>query len=264
MNTRLCAASALAITAAAIAAIGAAALADTGPALAVSGAALTRASSAAAGTDPAAAGTDLRSIARAAEGAVRAQAGAAQSGLSLTLAPLDPRLRLPACSRPLEAFITGGGQVQYQTTVGVRCTGSVHWTIYTSVTVESLAQVLIARYALPRDAALAAADFQVQTRRVPGLLSGYLTDPAALAGQRLARPLRAGDALGIDALAPAFLIHRGQQVVLVAHSPGIDVRMAGIALADGRIADRIQVRNLSSQRVVEGVVRSDSEVEAPL
>jgi len=212
----------------------------------------------------AAAGTALPLISQAAEHAIRAQAGAPASTLSLTPAPLDPRLRLAPCSRPLDAFITDGGQVRYQTTVGVRCTGRVRWTIYTSITVESLAPVLTARYALPLDAALTAADFQLQTRRVPGLIGAYLTDPAALAGQRLAHPLRAGEALTIDALAPAFLIHRGQQVVLVAHSPGIDVRMAGIALADGRITDRIQVRNLSSQRIVEGIVRSSSEVEAPL
>ncbi len=243
MNTRPSLWSAIAIAAAAVAAMHAAALADTA-----------RAST----------GTDLRLISQAAENAVRVQAGADKASLSLTPAPLDSRLRLPTCSRPLQASLTDGGQIHYQTTVAVSCAGSVHWTIYTSVMVESLAPVLVARYALPRDAALTAADFQVQTQRVPGLLGSYLTDPGALAGQRLARPLRAGEALGIDALAPAFLIHRGQQVVLVAHSPGIDVRMAGIALADGRIADRIQVRNLSSQRIIEGIVRSDSEVEAPL
>mgnify|MGYP001548070343 CR=1 FL=1 len=210
------------------------------------------------------AGAGLQLISQAAQRAIRAQAGTQGATLSLTPAPLDPRLRLAACDRPLDAFITDGGQIHYQTTVGVRCAGRVRWTIYTSVTVESLATVLVARYALPRDAALTAADFQSQTRRVPGLLSGYLTDAAALAGQRLKRPLRAGEVLSHDALAPAFLIHRGQQVVLVAHSPGLDVRMAGVALSDGRIADRIDVRNLSSQRVVEGVVRSDSEVEMPL
>jgi flagella basal body P-ring formation protein FlgA len=208
--------------------------------------------------------TDLRLISEAAERAVRAQAGAHSASLSLTPAPLDPRLRLAACTRPLDAFVTNGSPISYQTTVGVSCAGRVHWTIYTSITVESLAPVLVARYALPRDAALTAADFQVQTQRVPGLINGYLTDSNALAGQRLARPLRVGEALTRDALAPAFLIHRGQQVLLVAHSPGIDVRMAGIALADGRIGDRIHVRNLSSDRVVEGIVRSDSEVEAPL
>ena len=243
MNTRISVWTTAAITAATLALLGTQALADP-----------THASGS----------VDSRLIMLAAQDAVRAQAGTTRDGLSLTPAPLDPRLRLPACDQPLEAFIPDNGQVRYQTTVGVRCGGSVHWTIYTSITVESLAPVLVARYALPRDAALTVADFQLQTRRVPGPISGYLTDPAALSGQRLKRPLAAGEALSNDALAPAFLIHRGQQVVLLARTAGIEVRVAGVALSDARVSDRIRVQNVSSQRIVEGIVRSDSVVEAPL
>src|SRR5579862_3431286 len=90
-----------------------------------------------------------RLISEAAEQEIRAHAGAAAGQLSLTPAPLDPRLRLPACDQPLHAFITDG-QVRAQTTLGVRCEGSVRWTIYTSIGVETESAVLIARYALPR------------------------------------------------------------------------------------------------------------------
>ncbi len=208
-------------------------------------------------------GVGARLINQAAENAVRAEAGATPGRLFLTPAPLDPRLRLPACDQPLHAFLTDG-QVRQQTTLGVRCEGSVRWTIYTSINVESEAPVLVARTALPRDATLTAADFQLLTRRVPGLIASYLCDPAALVQQRLRRPLAAGEALAIDALAPALLIHRGQQVVLLARSPGIEVRMAGVALGDGRASDQIRVQNLSSQRIVEGTVRADGVVEVPL
>ncbi len=216
------------------------------------------------GGDRALPSIDGRVIARAAMQAVRALAGSGAASLLLTPAPFDARLRLPACDQPLEAFVTGDEQIQPQTTVGVRCAGSVRWTIYTSITVESVAPVLTARYALPRDAVLTAADFQLQTRHVPGLRANYPSTAAALEGQRLRRPLSAGEPLSIDALAPAPLIRRGQQVVLVARGAGVEVRAAGIALSDGRASDHIRVQNLSSQRIVEGIVRSDSVVETPL
>jgi len=209
-------------------------------------------------------GVDIRLIDQAAEQAIRAQSTASAGRLTLTPAPLDPRLRLPACDRPLQAFITEDGQVRQQTAVAVRCSGRVRWTIYTSISVETLAPVLVARYALPDAATLTAADFQRELREVPGLLGAYVTDPAALAGQRLRQPLSAGEPLSHDALAPAPLIRRGQQVVLLARTPGIEVRVAGIALSDGRADDHIRVENLSSHRIVEGIVRSDSVVEAPL
>jgi flagella basal body P-ring formation protein FlgA len=96
------------------------------------------------------------------------------------------------------------------------------------------------------------------------MISAYVTDASALSGQRLSRPVVAGEPLSQESLAPANLIHRGQEVVLLARSGSLEVRVAGIALADGRASDRIRVQNVSSQRVVEGVVRSDSVVEAPL
>lgn len=202
-------------------------------------------------------------ITEAAESAIRARAGAAAEHLSLTAAPLDPRLRLPACDQPLHAVISDD-EVRAQSTVAVRCEGSVRWTIYTSIAVETEASVLIARTALPRDANLSANDVRVVTRRVPGLLDSYLTDVASVAGQRLRRPVAAGEPLMLAALAPALLIHRGQQVVLLARSPRLEVRMAGVALSDARASDHIRVQNLSSQRIVEGVVRTDGVVEAPL
>jgi len=203
-------------------------------------------------------------ISAAAENAVRAQAGASAKLLTLQAAPLDPRLRVAACDRPLTGFLTDSSLLRPQTTVGVRCEGSVRWTIYTSVNVESQAPVLVARRALARNAEITAADFQLESRRVPGIISAYVTDASALTGQRLSRPVAAGEPLSLESLAPANLIHRGQQVVLLARSGTLEVRMQGIALADGRASDRIRVQNVSSQRVVEGVVRSDTVVEAPL
>jgi flagella basal body P-ring formation protein FlgA len=217
-------------------------------------AALCSAATARAATDPAL-------ISAAAEAAVRAQAGAGAELLSLEVAPLDPRVHLATCSVPLEGFVTDGSALQYQTTVGVRCAGAIRWTIYRVVKVESQAAVLVARRSLPRDAQLTAADFQLETRRVPGIIGAYLTDPATLAGEQLRRPVAAGEALTLEALAPANLIHRGQEVVLLARAGGLEVRVAGVALADGRALDRIRVQNLSSQRIVEGIVRSNSEVE---
>ena len=207
---------------------------------------------------------DPAAISTAAQSAVRAQAGSAGAALLLQSAPLDPHLRIAACDRPLQGFVTGDGALHNQTMVGVRCEGSVRWTLYTTVTVQSEARVLVSRRALDRDMELTTVDFQLENRRVPGPLSGYVTDPATLAGQRLRRPLAGGEPLTVDALAPAFLIHRGQQVVLLARAGGIEVRMAGVALADGRASESIRVQNVSSQRIVEGIVRSDSIVETPL
>jgi flagella basal body P-ring formation protein FlgA len=203
-------------------------------------------------------------IAAAAEHALRSQAGADAATLTLQPTPLDARLRLIACDRPLHAAIMGDGEVHARTVVAVSCEGAVRWTIYTSFAVESRITVLVARRALAIGSALAPSDVQSETRKVPGLAVDYVCDPAAIAGQQLARAVAAGAPLPLEALVPAPLVRRGQEVVLLARAGGIEVRVAAVALADGRLAEHIKVENSSSQRVVEGIVRSTNLVEAPL
>jgi len=50
------------------------------------------------------------------------------------------------------------------------------------------------------------------------------------------------------------LIKAGQEVILLATTPQLEVRMKGKALSDGSRGDIIQVRNVRSKRVIEGVV----------
>jgi flagellar basal body P-ring formation protein FlgA len=207
---------------------------------------------------------DLASLQMAAERAVRRELPPADGQTLVHAQTLDPRLRLAECELPLEAAITGDGQARAHTTVAVHCPGAVHWTIYLSVTVDSEFPVLVARHAMSRDTELHPADFELMPRRLPGLTTDYVSKPAMLTGQRLRQAIAGGEALSLVAMTPANLIHRGQQVTLIAASGGFEVRMSAVALTDGRLADRIRVQNLSSQRVIEGIVRSDSVVEVPL
>jgi len=207
---------------------------------------------------------DISSLQSAAERAVRREIPQGDGQVIVHAQNLDPRLRLAECDQPLDAAITGDGQARAHTTVAVHCPGTVHWTIYLSVTIDSEFPVLVATHAMSRDAELHAADFELMPRHLPGLISDYVTKPAMLTGQRLRQSIAAGEALSLEAMTPANLIHRGQQVTLIAGSGGFEVRMSAVALSDGRLADRIRVQNLSSQRVVEGIVRSDSVVEVPL
>jgi flagella basal body P-ring formation protein FlgA len=207
---------------------------------------------------------DVASLQSAAEQAVRREIPRGDGQVIVHAQNLDSRLRLAECDRPLSAAIAGDGQARAHTTVAVRCDGVVHWTVYLSVTIDSEFSVLVANRPLARDAELTAVDFDLMPRHLPGLTTDYVTKPSMLTGQRLRQAIGSGEALRLEALTPSNLIHRGQQVTLVAGAGDFQVRMNAVALSDGRLSDRIRVQNLSSQRVVEGIVRSESLVEVPL
>jgi flagella basal body P-ring formation protein FlgA len=202
---------------------------------------------------------DLVSVQGAAEEFVRA--GLTDSAKHyVTAARLDSRLRLPACEKPLQAFAPNPLSSAGKTTVGVRCAGAIEWTLFVPVSVEVDVPVLVLRRALPRRSPVEAMDVEPQIRRLPGSAANFITDIASLRGHRLKRALPAGAPLTIDALAPDVLVRRGQQVTLLASIGAVEIRAQGQALNDAGAYDRVRVQNVTSLKVVEGVVESAGTV----
>lgn len=176
--------------------------------------------------------------------------------VQVTAGALDSRLRLVECGRPLKASLPAGATFRARMTVAVSCPQGVTWTIYVPVSIETQTSVLVLRRAMARGARLTAADVEVQTRVVSGPGDAYLTDPAELERRTLKRPLGAGTALTADAMADDMLVKRGQQVTLLAVAGGMEVRARGVAMSDAPASGRVKVQNLSSRRVVEGIVET--------
>ncbi|HEY0681616.1 MAG TPA: flagellar basal body P-ring formation chaperone FlgA [Steroidobacter sp.] len=174
----------------------------------------------------------------------------------VTANKLDPRLRLDACASPLEAFSQGTAMNTGRMTIGVRCPAATTWTIYVPVTVEVEVSVLVLRRPLSRRSPVEIADVEPQVRRLPGSASMFVSDVASLQGHRLKRSLPVGTALTVDMLQPNVLVRRGQRVTLIAANGPVQIRAQGEALTEGAATERVRVQNVSSLKVVEGVVES--------
>jgi len=200
----------------------------------------------------------------AAEAFVRSRLPESRIKQFVSAAKLDPRLRVESCGQPLQAFEQSSTTRGERVTVGVRCAAASPWTLYVPVAVEVEVPVLVLRRALSRRARVAIIDVEPQTRRMPGSAAAFVQDPGSLQGHRLKRSLPAGTALTVDMLVPDVVVRRGQQVTLIAASGPVEIRAQGHALTEGGVDDRVRVQNLSSLKVVEGVVESDSVVRVGL
>jgi len=198
----------------------------------------------------------LSEIRSAAQSYVRSLLPPSSGESTVTAGELDSRLRLAKCPTRLSVALPAGMALQARATVGVSCPGPVHWTLFVPVTVESRINVLVLRHAVARDARLTAEDVTIETRTTAGPGTAYLTKPTELAGRTVRRPLAAGTTLAVEMFAPDLIVHRGQEVTLLASVGAIEVRAGGRALSDAAAGARIQVQNLSSMRVIEGVVES--------
>jgi flagellar basal body P-ring formation protein FlgA len=192
--------------------------------------------------------------------AAAADAHGADFEISVTAGPLDDRLRLRACDEGLEAFTAAGTRTAGNTTVGVRCLGPVAWTLYVPVQIEVHGEVVVIAQSLPRGTVLQRSHLRLERQDVGRLSAGYLADPEEARDMVLRRALQSGTVLTPQMVEPVRLVQRGQRVLLLAEAGAVAVRVEAEAMGDGALGERVRVRNLSSQKIVEGQVLSHGVV----
>ena len=180
--------------------------------------------------------------------------------IAVSAGPLDDRLRLRACAEGLEAFMAPGTRTSGNTTVGVRCQGPVSWTLYVPVQIEVHGAVVVLAQPLPRGTVLQRSHLRLERQDVGRLSAGYLASPEEASDMVLRRALQAGTVLTPQMVEPPRLVQRGQRVLLLAETGSVAVRVEAEAMGDGALGERVRVRNLSSQKIVEGQVLSHGVV----
>ena len=203
-------------------------------------------------------------IEQAAEDHVRQQRSVAGGRSKAVADSLDSRLRLPACEVPLQTALPYAGSRSRRLTVEVQCGAPKPWKLYVPVNLTTYGPVVVANRPLPRHTLLNANDVTVEERELGLAGQYYVTEINHVAGLKLKRTVAAGTAITSRMLATPILIERGQAITVAARSGTIAVRMAGIALRDGGYGDIIEVRNLASDRQIQGIVKSAKIVEVLL
>ncbi len=178
--------------------------------------------------------------------------------------PIEAHVRLERCSQPVTPSVGPGSHMRDRILVELRCQGLPPWHLYVPVRVVGTSVVAVAARAIVAGSVLTDRDIRVEQRDIPELPPGYVDDPTVALGLTAARPISSGAVITNQILLGAKAVQRGQTVTLVADSGAMSIRMAGRALTDGLINQRVKVENLSSGKVVEGIARSEQVVEIVL
>ncbi len=167
-------------------------------------------------------------------------------------ATLDPALRLPRCGAALVARVQGSNSVE------VGCPDG--WRLFVPVRVRRSQTVLVLSRGIAPGETITADAFVPETRDASRIVGAAVADPAQAMGRVARRTLSAGAVLSATDLVAQRLIRRGDNVALVSRRGGVEVRVVGKALGDAGENERVTVENLSSRRVVQGVVGPGGDV----
>jgi flagella basal body P-ring formation protein FlgA len=126
----------------------------------------------------------------------------------------------------------------------VRLTGSA---------VETYDTVVLTR-PIARGETLRESDVTVEKRPKAGLQADTVRDPADAVGMATQQPLRAGQMIRSADLTRPLLVKRGEPVMVRYEVPGIILTARGKAEESGSVGDTVNVMNVQSKRMIQGVV----------
>ena len=173
---------------------------------------------------------------------------------------IDPRLQLPQCEQALQAFSQSGDIKPARNTVGVRCHGEKGWTIYSTVVVKSFKDVLVLNRSLRRGDVIRAEYLTTETRDIGLLQQGYATALEEAVNKQAARNVPAGSVLSRQHFTDLAVVKRGERVNIQSAKAGMLISATGTAMADGAVGQKINVKNMSSQRVIQATVVDAGQV----
>jgi len=170
---------------------------------------------------------------------------------SRVVLPDDLSLKAFSTREPLGPFtvdvtITHQGEVVERGTVRLR--------------ISKFDEVMVAVDRIGRHELLAAGQFEVKRMDVTSLREQPVTSPDQIDEQRSRRNLRRGTILTTGALEPVPDIEVGGEVTIICESTWGIITAPGKALQDGWSGDRIRIKNLASNKIVEAEVTADGRV----
>jgi flagella basal body P-ring formation protein FlgA len=120
--------------------------------------------------------------------------------------------------------------------------------------------VVTAARRLERGHVITASDLTTRAADLMAESDEALSDARPIIGQLVARFIPEGAVLTAGSVTEESLVRRGDRITLVASIPGMELRVMGEALEEGRLGRLIRVRNLESRRIISARVTGAGEV----
>lgn len=168
--------------------------------------------------------------------------------VTLQIAALDPRINLAQCEKA-QAFLPKGGRLWGKSTVGVRCTNPVNWTIFIQVQVQVLGEYIIANNAITQGQLIKKEHLGTKTGDLCTLQPGIITDMTQIINKTATSALLAGMPIRLDNLRRPQIIQAGQLVRLNSVGTGFSISTDARAIGSASEGQVIQVKTANGQQI---------------
>lgn len=172
----------------------------------------------------------------------------------ITVLPLDNRLQLHECLKPLEAFKANETMKAGRTSIGIRCSGDKKWSVFVSAIIKIYENVIVLTQPVQRGEMITEQHLTFERKEVSGSRGDFVTRLEQVSNKEAARNMPTGYILGLKSVVEPPLVKRKDKIIISAGQGDFSIKMSGTALMDGALGQVIKVKNDSSGRVISGTV----------
>ena len=187
----------------------------------------------------------------------------ADSDISVQAGRLDARTQLSKCQQSIRIDFAPGQGLRAKTNLSLTCPDKPGWRLFLPMTITRRASVWVARNTIARGSALQAVQWQREMRDVASLPASAITGDD-LTGYQAGMAIAAGAVLTQALVAGKTVVKRGQLLDLLASQGSIAISTRVEAQENGAVGQRIQVKNVSSGRIVEAEVINAEQAQVIL
>lgn len=185
----------------------------------------------------------------------------AHERIDINVSNLDNRLRLASCAQPVEFINQDQSGVGGNISVKAECNSGKVWSVHVPAQVTIYREIPIALRDIARGEVISQAHISTNVVNISSIRQAFLPDTQAIIGKEAKRNISKGEPFKTALLDAPTAVKRGEIVTLESLAGSIKVSSAGTAMADGRVGQKIRVRNNSSERIISGVVISQGLVQ---
>ncbi|QFI36556.1 flagellar basal body P-ring formation protein FlgA [Moritella marina ATCC 15381] len=173
--------------------------------------------------------------------------------VSIEVTKIDRRITVTQCEGNMAAELVGNKSLQRSATVRIRCDNTDNWQLHVPVKIIRLVPVVVSNRPLSKGSLLTKNNTKIDYMNRVLLRSGYISDLAFVNRARLKRQLSSGQMISTRDIC---LVCKGESVTITSSVGNLTVKTAGVALSNGVLGDKINVRNTKSKRIVSGIVQA--------
>lgn len=167
----------------------------------------------------------------------------------------DKRLKLEYCPTPLHIDKRSRRRNVGRMTFQVSCSNIAKpWRVYVSVELKAFKEIVVTASPIPKGSQITANMLVLALRDITNEHRGYYDSINRVVGSSARFGIAGNKVLRPGNILPPKLITKGEKVIINAEMSGIKINTYGLALSHGALGELIRVRNLSSNKIVEGRV----------